>query len=51
MFFKIRMAFSLWTMQMKGLLHNQVIDLDPHEYCIGAVFVIAIGFVLLNGRK
>ncbi|MCA9049171.1 MAG: hypothetical protein KDA89_10615 [Planctomycetaceae bacterium] len=51
MWFKFKAAFTLWTVQMKSLLRNEVVDLDPHEYCIGAVFLISIGFVLLSGRR
>ncbi|MCP4169458.1 MAG: hypothetical protein GY758_01655 [Fuerstiella sp.] len=47
------MKFSLlqWTREVKRLLLDEYIDLEPHEYCIGAVFVIAVGFVLLSGRR
>ncbi|MCA9082964.1 MAG: hypothetical protein KDA81_02860 [Planctomycetaceae bacterium] len=51
MWLKIQSAFVLWTVQLKQLLRNEVVDLEPHEYCIGATFVIAIAFVLLSGRR
>ena len=43
--------FDHWTFQMKQFVRNEFVDLEPHEYCIGAVFVIAIGFVMLSGRR
>lgn len=47
----VKRTFDQWTVQMQRLVRNEFVDLDPHEYCIGAVFVIAIGFVLLSGRR
>ena len=51
MMMAIRRTFNQWTMEMSQLMRNEFVDLEPHEYCIGAVFVIAIGFVLLSGRR
>lgn len=42
---------QLWGSQMKQLMGNSFNELDPQMYCIGAVFVICIGFVLLAGRR
>jgi len=51
MFASIKTSFLLWVSQLQQLVRSEYLDLEPHEYCIGAVFVIAIGFVLLNGRQ
>ena len=48
---QLKFGFLQWARQVKHLLIDEYIDLEPHEYCIGAVFVIAIGFVLLSGRR
>ena len=42
---------QLWGSQMKQLMGDSFNGLDPQMYCIGAVFVICIGFVLLSGRR
>lgn len=44
-------SFLLWTVQVQRYLRSEVINLEPHEYSIGAVFIIAIGFVMLSGRR
>lgn len=51
MLFELKTSFLLWTVQVQRYLRSEVIDLEPHEYCIGAVFVIAVGFVMLSGRR
>ena len=51
MMLAVKRYFDHWTFQMKQLMRNEFVDLEPHEYCIGAVFVIAIGFVMLSGRR
>ena len=43
--------FLHWVYQIKQIMRTEFLDLEPHEYCIGAVFVISIGFVLLSGRR
>jgi hypothetical protein len=48
---QLKYGFLRWTREVKHLLNDEYIDLEPHEYCIGAVFIIAIGFVLLGGRR
>jgi len=48
---EVKSTVFLWSLQMQRYLRNELIDLEPHEYCIGAVFVIAIGFVLMSGRR
>ncbi|MEO1980291.1 MAG: hypothetical protein ABGZ24_07230 [Fuerstiella sp.] len=48
---QLRVEFLQWTGQVKHLVANKADNLQPQEYCIGAVFVIAIGFVLLSGRR
>lgn len=37
-----------WAMDVNRLISDELIDLDPHEYCVGAVLIIAIGFVMLR---
>ena len=37
-----------WASDVKRLISDQVVDLEPHEYCVGAVFIIAIGHLLLK---
>lgn len=44
----IKHSVTQWAMEVNGIIRSELVDLDPHEYCIGAVFVIAIGFVLLK---
>jgi hypothetical protein len=51
MLFEVKTHFLMWTVQVERYIRSEVVDLQPHEYCIGAVFVIAIGFVLLSGRR
>jgi hypothetical protein len=51
MFDQLKYGFLQWTREVKYLLIDEYVDLEPHEYCIGAVFIIAIGFVLLSGRR
>lgn len=51
MFVEVKTRFLMWTIQVQRYLRSEVVDFEPHEYCIGAVFVIAIGFVLLSGRR
>ena len=43
--------FTKWVVDLNRLIRTEVVDLEPHEYCIGAVFVIAVGFLLLSGRR
>ena len=40
---------TFYSLQM--FLRRAFVDFQPHEYCISAVFVIAIGFVLMSGRR
>ena len=40
---------TFYALQM--FVRRAFVDFQPHEYCITAVFMIAIGFVLLNGRR
>lgn len=51
MLFEAKNRFLMWTVQVERYLRSEFVDLQPHEYCICAVFVIAIGFVLLSGRR
>lgn len=51
MLFELKTSFLLWTVQVQRYLRSEFVDLEPHEYCIGAVFVIAVGFVMLSGRR
>ncbi len=44
----IQQGFLNWAAEISRLLREQVVDLDPQEYCIGAVFIIAIGYVSLR---
>lgn len=48
---QLRIEFLQWTGQVKYLVADKAGNLEPHEFCIGAVFVIAIGFVLLLSRR
>ncbi|MEQ9412053.1 MAG: hypothetical protein RIK87_30355 [Fuerstiella sp.] len=47
----IKREFVLWTIEINRLICEEIVDLDPHEYCIGAVLLIAVGFMLLSGRQ
>ena len=40
---------TFYALQM--FMRRAFVDFQPHEYCISAVFVIAIGFVLMSGRR
>lgn len=51
MFSGIKNSFVRWTVDINHLIRDEFVDLEPHEYCVGAVVVIAIGFVLLSGRR
>ena len=51
MFNQLYNGFSLWAFQLKNYIHSEVIQLQPHEYCVMATFTISIGFVLLSGRR
>lgn len=51
MFQQIKTSFLQWSFEVKTYLGNEVVDLEPHEYCVLATFTIAIGFVLLSGRR
>lgn len=48
---QLKTDFLVWSVQVKRYMQSEFVDLQPQEYCIGAVFVIAIGFVLLSGRQ
>ena len=37
-----------WAGDLDNIFREGMCDLEPQEYCIGAVFVIAVGFVLLK---
>ncbi|MEZ6125903.1 MAG: hypothetical protein R3C49_22475 [Planctomycetaceae bacterium] len=47
----LKNEFLAWTVQMESYMRRELVDLQPHEYCIGAVLGISIGFVLLSGRR
>jgi len=51
MFYQLKLSFRVLTYQVNDYVRNQLFDLEPQGYCVGAVFVIAIGFVLLSGRR
>ncbi len=51
MLYQLKAGFLQWTGQVKYLVFDEVVDLDPQEYCIGAVLIIAVGFALLSGRR
>ena len=38
-------------MQLKGIVRKEVGDLEPHEYTVGLLFCMAIGWILLSGRR
>ncbi len=51
MFQQVKNGVMQWGFEVKTYLQNEVVDLEPHEYCVLATFTIAIGFVLLSGRR
>ncbi len=51
MYYQVKNAVRAWSYEINQYVRDEVMDLEPHEYCVGAVFVIAIGFVLLSGRR
>ena len=51
MFHQLKTGVMRWGFEVKTYLRNEVVDLEPHEYCVLATFIIAIGFVLLSGRR
>lgn len=51
MFTQLKTEFLLWTMQLNAFMQDRLGHLQPIEYCIGATFVITIGFVMLSGRR
>jgi len=51
MLHQLKSGFFQWTGQLKHLVFDELVDLDPQEYCVGAVLIIAVGFALLNGRQ
>lgn len=48
---EIKREFVLWASQVNGIISDKLIHLSPQDYSIGGVFIIAIGFVLLSGRR
>lgn len=48
MFTSIKQAVFVWAMDINRIIREEVVDLEPHEYCIGAVFIIAVGVVTLK---
>ena len=48
MFSEIKREVLFWASDVNRIIRDEFVDLEPHEYCIGATLVIAIGFVLLR---
>lgn len=48
---EIKREFVQWAGQVNGIISDKLIHLSPQDYSIGGVFIIAIGFVLLSGRR
>jgi hypothetical protein len=51
MFTGIKTGFINWLLQLRALVRHELMDLDPHEYTLGLLFCIAIGWILLSGRR
>lgn len=43
-------SVARWASSVSYLMRERYLHLSPDDYCIGAVFVIAIGYVLLLRR-
>lgn len=50
MLMTVSSAILTWLSQVQNIVTQQFSHLSPDEYCIGLVFCICIGFVLLRGR-
>ena len=37
-----------WASEVNEIISREVVDLEPHEYCVFGVVVIAIGHVMLR---
>lgn len=48
---QMKNGFTIWAYQVKQYIRSEIIDLDPQEYCVLATLGIAVGFVLLSGRR
>ena len=48
MWSSISNSVSRWGSSVSDLMRERYLHLSPDDYCIGAVFVIAIGYVLLK---
>ncbi len=44
-------SIGMWLHQVRTIVHDMFVHMKPQEYAVGLVFVIAIGWVLLNGRR
>jgi hypothetical protein len=51
MFLTVVSGLQNWVLQLQRLLVHRFDHLSPQEYCIMLVFVIAIGYTLLQGRR
>ena len=41
-------SISRWAYSVTDLMQERYLHLSPDDYCIGAVFLIAIGYFLLK---
>ncbi|MEZ6059877.1 MAG: hypothetical protein R3C19_05905 [Planctomycetaceae bacterium] len=51
MSYPITASIGVWLYQVRTIVRDQFVHMQPTDYGIGLVFCIAIGWVLLNGRR
>ena len=51
MFLSLKTAFIAWTYQIKHIIREDVVDLEPQGYCAFAAVIISFGFMMMSGRR
>lgn len=49
--YQFRNALLHWFGQVRGIVGREFSNLEPQEYTLGLLFCLAVGWILLTGRR
>jgi len=51
MLYHITSSIGLWLHQVRTIVHDRFVHMEPTDYAVGLVVCITIGWIMLNGRR